>query len=217
MTHFADAIHYICAHSKVDANLVAAVCKIIQVAPEDEKVDLFVRFLYECNYTPTDKCAKIYEEYKEDIPRKEQIVAKTKINNFISSNKEKGLTETAFHGELLQFVFDESQGDHRKCIAFMIACIQNLNLPYVNITNALTMSQDEFEGAESKIDQLYIGMIKHISKQNFSQVSELASKYVPILDMVDNQKEKTILLTLMLMRFRARTSRLSLADLLDDD
>lgn len=216
MTRCAYAIHYICAHSKVDANLVSAACKIIEAAPKNEQVELFVRFLYECKYTPTDKSETLYEEFKEDISKEEKANARRKIDAFMVEYKKIGMCESDFYKKLYEFIIDESGGDYRKQAILVMACVQNHCLPYVDESDVLTMSQDEFEEAESKLDQLYNGMVKHLSLYNFSQVTQLASKYVPILEMAKNNKEKSILLALMLMRFRAKTSMPSLEEILGD-
>ena len=104
-----------------------------------------------------------------------------------------------------------------KQTALMMACLSHTKLPYVNKSTALTMTQEDFELEEKKIDPLLTGIIKHLSRQDFSQVTEIASKYIDVLDMAESKKEKSILLALMLMRFRAQTMRPSLESLLSDD
>lgn len=217
MTYFAETIHHICAHSEVDANLAAAACKVLNAAPEDERVDLFVRFLYECKYTPTDTVEKLHAEFKGDIPKNELIAARSKISNFVRGNSHCELSECEFHHKLYRFIQEESASDVNKQATLIMACLLNNGLPYVNKATALTMLQEEFEEEEKKIDPLLTGMIKHLSRQEFDQVTEIASKYVTVLDMTENQREKSILLALMLMRFRAQTMRPSLESLLGDD
>lgn len=217
MTYYAEAIHHLCAHNEVNANLVAAACKVINAAPENERVELFVRFLYECKYTPTDTKDQLYAEFKGDIPKNEQMVSRNKIAQFVRNNYHSELSECEFHCKLYQFIQDESSSDMVKQTALMMACLSHTKLPYVNKSTALTMTQEDFELEEKKIDPLLTGIIKHLSRQDFSQVTEIASKYIDVLDMAESKKEKSILLALMLMRFRAQTMRPSLESLLSDD
>lgn len=217
MTFFTDAIHYICSHSKVDANLVAVLYKIIEKAPEKERVELFVRFLYECKYTSEDMSAAFCEGIYGDITEDELYNAKKKVSMFVFGRKTRGLSESDFYAELYEFIISEAQSTPKKFIVFTLACVQNPGIPYVDESSALTMSQEEFEETQSEMDRFYINVIKHLSQQDFSQVTQLASKYIEVLDLAEDYKEKSILLTLMLMEFRNKFVRLPLEDFGEDD
>ena len=215
MTPYASSIHQLVSHCKADANLAATVYKLIEKAPKEEQTDLFVRFLYEFRYTPTDKSSSVYEEFKGDF-RDDLMKAKKEIDRFVFEHKDKRMSEERFHEELLNFVCNSSENDQRKKMLLFAACPLNKKLPYIDKTKAMTMTQNGFEKEEAKVDPIYNSMIRHIANQGFNQITEDASMYLPILEKGKDEHEKAILLSLILMSFRSKMMP-SLSRLLDDD
>lgn len=215
MTPYASSIHQLVSHCKADANLAAAVCKLIDAAPTEEQVDLFVRFLYEFRYTPTDKSSSVYEEFKGDF-RDDLLRAKKEIDRFVFEHSDKCMSEDAFHKELLNYICNSSANDKRKKMLLFAACPLNKQLPYVDKSKAMTMTQEDFRKDEAKIDPIYCNRIRHITNQGFKLVSEDASMYLPILKKGKDDHEKAILLSLILMSFSSNMMP-SISGLLDDD
>lgn len=217
MTTNAQNLHHLVSHCEANPNLAVAICKLIDMAPKEEQVELFVRFLYEFRYTPTDKSSRVPEELKGNNYKKDLFDAKIEIDRFVRESREKHMTEKAFHEKLWEFICEHSKNDKRKKALYFAACPLNHDLPYIDKTKAMSMTQSEFESAEEKIDPLFGTMIRHVSEQGFSQVTEDASMYLPILEMGKTENERAILLSLVLMNFRSKVMPSSLRDLLEDD
>lgn len=218
MTTYEKNLHKLVSHCTANANLAAAVCKLVDTAPLAEQPELFVRFLFEFRYTPTDRKCNVYEEFAGDY-EKELVNAKVTLDEFIDKSKKLSLTENEFHRKLWEFICDCSKNDKRKKCLLFVACSQCKELPYVDKTKAMTMTQKEFEEEEEQIDPVYKAKIRHIANQGFDQITEDASMFLPILDKGKNEKEKAILLSLILMSFRSkiRFPVPSFSGLLDDD
>ncbi len=215
MTPYEKNLHLLAAHCTADANLAVAAGKLIDMAPSNERSTLFMRFLYEFRYTPTDKSSSIFEEFKEE-PKRDVVASKRIIDRFVDTHKNIDMNEEEFHEKLWEFICEKAGDSSRQKAIFLRACTLITDLPYINKTKAMTMTQTEFESAEEKIDPLFGTMIRHVSEQGFSQVTEDASMYLPILEMGKTEKERAILLSLVLMTFRSKMMP-SLKDLLDDD
>lgn len=203
MTIYENNIHLLVSHCKADVNLVVAVGKLIDMAPKNERSNLFVRFLYEFRYTHTDKSSSVHEEFKEE-PQKEVFAYKKVIDRFCATHKDANLSEEEFHEKLWDFICEKANDDNHQKAFLIQACTLIHNLPYINKTKVMTMAQEEFECEKTKIDPIYSAMIRHIGDQHFSQITEDASMFLPIIECGKNEQEKAILLSLVLMTFRAK-------------
>lgn len=219
MTDFEKYIHHLVSHCKADVNLSFAISKLIFRAPSEERKNLFVRFLYENRYTPTEESEKLSEEFKEDSI-KSLILARIKIDNYVDEIENKGLSEETFYTNLWDFIEKETLNDSYKNGLFIAACAMNKKLPYINKTSIMTMEQQEFLNETEKIDPIVLAKLQHITNQKFEQITEDASLYISLIEQGENIKEKAIILSLVLMNFRSKMMPFSLDELeslLDED
>lgn len=216
MTPYEKNLHLLTAHCTADANLAAAAGKLIDMAPSNERSALFMRFLYEFRYTPTDKSSSIFEEFKEE-PQKDVVASKRIIDRFVDAHKNTDMNEEEFHEKLWELICEKAGDSSRQKAIFLRACTLITDLPYINKTKAMTMTQKGFENEEAKIDPICGAMIRHVGSQHFTQITEDASMFLPIIENGKDERERAILLSLVLMTFRAKMIPPSLQGLLDDE
>lgn len=216
MTLFETQINRLCSRCKADINLIAAATKLIDNAPEAERISLFVRFLYLFRYTPTDESESVFEEFTGTAYRKDLFRATANTNTFIDKMKDRGLCEEQFYADLLNFIQEETQNDIQKRVLYFAACARNDDLPYINPKRIMTMSSDELQSAEKQLDPLYEAMIRRVVSKDFDQITELASAYIPILELGATEEEKALILTSMFIHFRRKLSRPPSSELFED-
>ena len=216
MTLFETQINRLCSRCKADINLIAAATKLIDNAPEAERISLFVRFLYLFRYTPTDESESVFEEFTGTAYRKDLFRATVNTNTFIDKMKDRGLCEEQFYADLLNFIQEETQNDIQKRVLYFAACARNDDLPYINPKRIMTMSSDELQSAEKQLDPLYEAMIRRVVSKDFDQITELASAYIPILELGTTEEEKALILTSMFIHFRRKLSRPPSSGLFED-
>lgn len=216
MTIYETSMHQMVAHCKADVNLAVAACKLIEMAPQNEQVDLFVQFMYEFRYTKSDHTSSVYEEFPDDCA-KDLSKAKMLIKRFLDNNNNNGLSEYDYHNAVWDYICKESNNDKRKKARLMVACSLNKNLPYIDRNKAMTMTQEQFNEEIASIDPISTAKIRHIANADFTQITEDASMFMPILEKGKDTHEKALLLSLILIAFQSKMIPSSLSDLLDDD
>lgn len=216
MTLFETQINRLCSRCKADINLIAAATKLIDNAPESERISLFVRFLYLFRYTPTDESESVFEEFTGDSHKKDLFRATANMNTFIDMMKNRSLSEEQFYTDLLKFIQEETRDDLQKRVLYFAACARSNDIPYINPERIMTMSSDELQSAEKQLDPLYEAMIRRVVSKDFDQITELASAYIPILELGATEGEKALILTSMFIHFRRKLSRPPSSELFED-
>ena len=136
MTPYEKNLHLLAAHCTADANLAAAAGKLIDMAPSNERSALFMRFLYEFRYTPTDKSSSIFEEFKEE-PKRDVVASKRIIDRFVDAHKNTDMNEEEFHEKLWELICEKAGDSSRQKAIFLRACTLISDLPYINKTKAM--------------------------------------------------------------------------------
>lgn len=200
MTTYENSLHLLMAHCAANTNLCAAAVKLIDLAPENERSNLFVRFLYEFRFTPTDKSSKVHEVFSTE-PDLEVINSVKVIEKFVEAHEDAHLSEDEYHEKLWNLICETAKDDVRRKAILIRACTLIRKLPYINKDNAMTMEAEEFKSEGDKIDPIYGARIRHIGKQDLSQVTEDASLFLPIIESGRNEREKVVLLSWVLITF----------------
>lgn len=215
-------LHELVAHSHANANLAATAFQIIKNSPKEDQNDLFCQFVLEFKYTPTDgewvNPEIISRSQEEGLLEK----AKKELDSIVILLEKKTRSEVEFNEALWHEISDQTRRPATDCYMLLTACGARRDLPYIDKSNLMTMEQGEFETAVDSLDPTLIAKIRHIMAQQFNQITEDASMFLPIIQAGRNDTEKKLLLTLILINFRRKMTESipiprGLASLLEDD
>lgn len=215
-------LHDLVAHSRANANLAATAYQIIKKSPKEDQNDLFCQFILEFKYTPTDdqwvNPEVISSSQEEELLEK----AKDELESILSYLEKQTLSEAEFNMALWEEISNPAHRSATDRYMLLTACGARRDLPRIDKANLLTMEQGEFEVAVDSLDPVLVSRIRHIVAQRYSQVTEDASMFFPILQAGRNDTEKKLLLTLILINFRRKMAEglpipRGLAALLEDD
>ena len=206
MTTTQKSIHELIAHSKANANLAGTLYKVISAAPKEEQVDLFKQAILEFKYTASDEqwdLQEIFTKSEESDMFKE--AKHNLLNILIELRKRDDYSEYEFHNKLWNMISDSDKSKEKERYMLLFACAANKTLPYINKSDVMTMTQDEFDTSIKEMNPAMLAQVKHIFNQDFEQITEDASMFLPLLEQCNDKKEQTVLLSVVLMRFRDRT------------
>lgn len=205
MTTTQKSIHELIAHSKANASLAGTLYKVISAAPKEEQVDLFKQAILEFKYTASDEEWDLQEIFTKSEETEMFEEAKHNLLNILIELRKHDYSEYEFHNKLWDIISDSDKfkGEKEKYM-LLFACAANKTLPYINKADVLTMTQDEFDASIKEMNQSILAQIKHVFNQDFEQVTEDASMFLPLLEQCKDKKDQAVVLSIILMRFRDR-------------
>ena len=219
MTTTQKSIHELIAHSKANANLAGTLYKVIIAAPKEEQVDLFKQAVLEFKYTPSDEEWDLQEVFTKSEEFEMFELAKRNLLNILTELRNHDYSEHEFHNKFWNMISDSDKfKDEKERYMLLFACAANKTLPYINKADVLTMTQDEFDASIKEMNPSILTQVKHIFNQDFEQVTEDASMFLPLLEQCNgNKKDQAIVLSIILMRFRDRIMTGLLRNPFEDD
>lgn len=179
--------------------------KVISAAPKEEQVDLFKQAILEFKYTASDEEWDLQELYTKPEETEMFEEAKHNLPNILIELRKHDYSEYEFHNKLWDIISDSDKFNEKEKYMLLFACAANKTLPYINKADAMTMTQDEFEVSIKETNPAILAQIKHIFNQNFEQITEDASMFLPLLEHCKDKKEQAVVLSIILMRFRDRS------------
>lgn len=205
MTEQQKTIHELVTHSKKDVELASILYKLIEAAPNEDQVKLFKQALLEFKYTSTDnewQLKSIFDSKQEEFTCLEN--ARTIMEwDLLPCLRQQNLSEDDFNKRVWEYISDRKQHLNEKDqYMLMYVSLANKSLPYIRKEDLLTMTRDEFKSSMADINPTIIAQIEHIFKQDFEQFTEEASMFIRLFDHCESEKEKAILFSIILMRFK---------------
>ena len=217
MTTTQKSIHELIAHSKANANLAGTLYKVISAAPKGEQADLFKQAILEFKYTPSDEEWDLQEIFTKSEESEMFEEAKHNLLNILIELRKYDYSEHEFHNKLWNMISDSDKFEEKERYMLFFACAANKTLPYINKVDVLTMTQEEFDVSIKEMNPSILAQVKHIFNQDFEQVTEDASMFLSLLEQCNGKKDKAILLSIILMRFRDRIMSGLLRNPFEDD
>ncbi len=212
------SIHELVSHAKANADLAVALYKTIDAAPEKEKPNLFKQAILEFKYTPSDEEWELQKIYTKEEETELFEWAKRNLMSILFKLKKQTLSEDDFHNQLWNEISSsEKFKDEKEKYMLLFACAANKTLPYIDKTDMMTMTQDEFDTSIKEMNPAIIAQVKHIFNQDFEQVTEDVSMFLHLLEQCKNKKEQAVFLSIVLMRFRDRIMSGLLRNPFEDD
>lgn len=218
MPNLNQAMHDLVSHTAPTANLAFPAYRMILSAPFTMRPALMRQFILEFKYTPCDGLWET-ESYLTDRERTGLMPfarrwVRSKVNELSASD----LTEEEFDRRLWEAI--SSQAEHAtetKRVALLAACALHPTLPYVQVSKALSMDDEEFDRAVKTLDPVLAAAVRHIFNLDMEQVTQDASLLLPLLEKCGSTREKQLLLSLILMRARVRIPGMDSSIFCEDD
>lgn len=192
-----DRIKTLMEHASADADLCMMVNRLIESAPQNEQLDLFVYFMKNLKNTDSDESMNI-----PSMIEAEKIVKYSKksikfLDDFINELYRRQVSEEEFYRELWEFI---STDYHFNCAeargVAMFNCLKMKKVPYVllDVSKALKMDNEEFGALmEEVFNSEYMKKIKDIEAFGFEQKTEKMSMLLNVIDSCADEKMRVLL------------------------
>ncbi len=183
----------------IGCDLCMIVYRYIVSCPAEVQADLFQFFAENVCEIESDKSQKIPELITAGELVDYSCEGITTLANYIDSLYERSLNKETFYKELWDFINSNLiyTDDKAKSVS-IFNCFKIHKVPYVDISKAITMDNDEFDSYfDATKESTYLKQIVRVSNFEFKQKTERYSMLLDIIESCNDVKMRTILLMML--------------------